>query len=149
MKAGELCNRDVITATAGTSVPEAARLMREHHVGCLVIVDDAGEPAGILTDRDIVVELIAKDVPLADVSAGDIMSLSLLRVTEDETVFDTARRMRARGVRRVPVVGVDGGLLGILAMDDILALLGEELSTLSRLCVREAEQEASRRSASA
>lgn len=149
MKAGELCKRDVTTARADTSIRDAARLMREHHVGCLVIMRNDNEPAGIVTDRDIVIELVAGDVALDDVTAGDIMSRSLLKVTEDETVFDTARRMRARGVRRVPVIGISGGLVGILAMDDILALLGDELSTLSRLCAREAEQETNRRSATA
>ncbi len=130
------------------SIEEAARLMRDNHVGCLVIIRQSEgrvEPVGIMTDRDIVIELIAKSVPIEDVTVGDIMSFALLKVTEDETVFETAQRMRSRGVRRVPVITNSGELAGILALDDILSLLGEELSLLSRLMQREAEQEAKKR----
>ena len=148
MKAGELCNRTVITAEAEMSIQEAAGLMRDNHVGCLVVVrenEGRTEPVGIVTDRDIVIELIAKSVPIDDVSVGDIMSFALLKVCEDDTVFETAQRMRSRGVRRVPVITNSGALAGILALDDILSLLGEELSLLSRLTQREAEQEAKKR----
>jgi len=130
------------------SIGEAARLMRDNHVGCLVVIrqsEDRVEPVGIMTDRDIVIELIAKSVPIEDVTVGDIMSFALLKVTEDETVFETAQRMRSRGVRRVPVITNSGELAGILALDDILSLLGEELSLLSKLMQREAEQEATKR----
>lgn len=122
--------------------------MRDNHVGSLVVIKDREghvEPAGIVTDRDIVVELIAKAVPVDDVTVGDIMSFALLKVVEDETVFDTAQRMRCRGVRRVPVVTNTGELAGILALDDILSMLSEELSMLSRLTQRETEQEAKKR----
>ncbi len=151
MRTGELCNRSVITATTATTIAEAAKLMRDHHVGCLVVTrENEGqlEPAGIVTDRDIVIELIAKSVPLEDVTVGDIMSFALLKVTEDETVFETAQRMRSRGVRRVPIVSQTGALVGILALDDILSLLGEELSLLSRLTLRESQQETTKRTAS-
>ena len=81
MRTGDLCNRTVITATSENTIEEAARLMRDHHVGCLVVTrENEGqlEPAGIVTDRDIVIELIAKSVPLEDVTVGDIMSYALL-----------------------------------------------------------------------
>jgi len=148
MKAGEFCNRDVVTATRETSILDAARLMRDHHVGCLVVVETRGEsvePVGIVTDRDIVLEVIAEGVDLNTVTTGDIMTFALLKVAEADSVFDTAQRMRARGVRRVPVVSAAGALAGIIALDDILQLLSEELSLLSRLTLREAEQEAKKR----
>jgi CBS domain-containing protein len=150
MKTGELCNRSVITAAPDMSIREAAGLMRDKHVGCLIVVrENEGqvEPVGVVTDRDIVIELIARAVPIDDVAAGDIMSFALLKVTEDETVFETAQRMRSRGVRRVPVITNTGALAGILALDDILSLLGEELSLLSRLTEREAEQETKKHTA--
>jgi len=148
VKAGELCNREVVTTTPDMSIQEAARLMRDNHVGCLIVVreqDGQVEPAGILTDRDIVIELIAKDVPIEEVTVGDVMSFAVLKVTESETVFETAQRMRSRGVRRVPVINTTGALVGVLALDDILSLLGEELSLLSKLTQREAEQETKKR----
>ena len=148
MNAGELCNRDVITITRDAGIIDAAKLMRDHHVGCLVVVENREgrtEPVGILTDRDIVIEVIAEECGIADVSVGDVMSYALLKVNEKETVFDTAQRMRARGVRRVPVIKDSGELAGILALDDILELLSEELTLLARLTSREAEQEQKKR----
>jgi signal-transduction protein with cAMP-binding, CBS, and nucleotidyltransferase domain len=148
MKAGELCNRDVVTTTRETSIPDAARLMRDHHVGSLVVVEAHGgrvEPVGIITDRDIVIEVIAEDVDLEKVSVGDVMTCTLLKVVEQESVFDTAQRMRARGVRRVPVISETGALTGILALDDMLELLSEELSLLAKLTSRESEQEQKKR----
>lgn len=148
MKTGELCNRTVVTAGRDTTITDAARLMRDHHVGSIVVVDetaDAVVPVGILTDRDIVVEVIAKEVATTDVTVGDTMSYALLKIGEDDSVFEAAQRMRARGVRRVPVTGASGELVGILALDDILELLSEELSLLARLTSRETEQEQQKR----
>jgi signal-transduction protein with cAMP-binding, CBS, and nucleotidyltransferase domain len=148
MKTGELCNRTVVTAGRDTTITDAARLMRDHHVGSIVVVDETAAsavPVGILTDRDIVLEIIAKEVSTDDVSVGDIMSYALLKVGEDDSVFEAAQRMRARGVRRVPVTGTGGELVGILALDDILELLSEELSLLAKLTARETEQEQQKR----
>ena len=148
MKAGELCNREVVTASRQTSIREAARLMRDQHVGSLVIVekqDSLSIPVGIITDRDLVIEILAEDVDLETVTIGDVMSYALLKVSEQESVFDTAQRMRARGVRRVPVIAESGALIGILALDDMLELLSEELSLLARLTSRESEQEQKKR----
>lgn len=149
MKAGELCNRDVVTATRDMSILEAARLMREHHVGSLVVTESVSghvRPVGILTDRDIVIEVVAKDVSITDITVGDAMTFALLKVTEDENIFDVAQRMRCRGVRRVPVISNDGNLAGIIALDDLLGLLSQELSLLSTITTREAEQEITKRS---
>jgi signal-transduction protein with cAMP-binding, CBS, and nucleotidyltransferase domain len=148
MKAGELCNREVVTANREMGILDAARLMRDYHVGSLIIVETIEnriEPVGILTDRDIVIEVIAEDVKLDEVTIGDVMSYALLKVSEEESVFETAQRMRARGVRRVPVISSLGALVGILALDDILTLLSEELSLLTRVSSRESEQEKKKR----
>ncbi len=148
MNAGELCCREVITATRDMSIREAAQLMRDRHVGCLVVVegsDDRQKPVGILTDRDIVIEIIADNVCVDDVAVGDVMSFALLKVNVQDSIPDTAQRMRARGVRRVPVIEATGELAGILALDDILALLSEEMNLLTRCTAREAEQERKKR----
>jgi len=148
MKAGELCNREVVTATREMSILDAARLMRDYHVGSLIIVESTEnrkEAVGILTDRDIVIEVIAEAVGLDEVTIGDVMSYTLLKVSGEESVFETAQRMRARGVRRVPVISGTGELVGILALDDILSLLSEELSLLTKVTSRESEQEKKKR----
>ena len=148
MNAGKLCKRDVITTQRSTSIRDAARLMRKHHVGSLIVTEEKSgvtEPVGILTDRDIVMEVIAADIGLNEVTVDDIMSYALLKVCESDSILETAQRMRARGVRRVPVISNKCELVGILALDDILELLSEELSMLTRLTSREAEQEQKKR----
>ena len=140
MTVGKFCSREVIVAGKESSVAEIARLMRKHHVGDVVIVSRNGgraKPVGILTDRDIVIELIACDVPLDSVTAGDIMSCELVTAGENDSIWDILQHMRAKGVRRVPVVGRGGDLVGILAADDLLELFAEELNLLARIPFRE------------
>jgi CBS domain-containing protein len=150
MNAGDLCNREVITTTRDASIQHVARIMRDQHVGCVIIIEEiAGHvsPVGILTDRDIVVEVLAQDIPVVNVTAGDVMSFALLKVSEDDSVSEVAVRMRSRGVRRVPVVSPSGELTGILALDDILGHISEELSLLATAIRREVEQESDKRPA--
>ena len=148
MNAGERCNRQVVTATRETTISGAARLMRDKHVGSLIVVENRDnhlEPVGILTDRDIVIEVLAENVDPDAVTVGDVMTTAVLKVCEHDSIFDVAQRMRARGVRRVPVVSNQCELVGVLAQDDILALLGEELSMLVKVSTREVEQEIKKR----
>lgn len=141
MTVGKFCNREVIIAEKDRGIAEIAKLMRSHHVGDVVIVatsDDAQtKPIGILTDRDIVIELIAADVPLDSVSAGDVMSYELITAREEDSIWDTLQRMRAKGVRRIPVVNDAGELQGILSIDDLLELFAEELNLLAKVPFRE------------
>lgn len=144
MRVGEFCNRDVVIVDKGTQVLEAAQLMRSQHVGDLVIVEErAGKriPVGIITDRDIVVEVIAKNVALDAISIGDVMSFELTTVSEEDDIFDTVKLMRAKGVRRVPVVDKQGALAGILAVDDLLGLLDEFVGDVTGVIVREQARE--------
>ena len=140
MTVGKFCNREVIIADKNSSIAEIAKLMRKHHVGDVVLVNDKGDrgtPVGILTDRDIVIELIACDVPLDSVSAGDVMSYELVTAREEDSIWDTLQRMRAKGIRRVPVVNDKDELEGILSADDLLELFAEELNLLAKVPFRE------------
>ena len=144
MRVGEFCNRDVVIVGKATQVLEAAQLMRSHHVGDLVVIEErAGKriPVGIITDRDIVVEMVAKGVALEAVSIGDVMSFELTTASEDDDIFDTVKLMRTRGVRRVPVVDKQGALVGILAIDDLLGLLEEFVGDVTGVIVREQARE--------
>lgn len=130
MSAGELCSRAVVFAYPDMALNEAARLMREHHVGSLVVVEerDVGRvPIGMVTDRDITVAVIARDLDARTINVGEIMSANPVTVRESDSVFDALRVMRTGGVRRVPVVGTNGTLVGILALDDVLEAVAEEL----------------------
>ena len=145
MSVGEMCNREVVVVGKGETVAEAVRLMRRHHVGDVVVVEVQGDvrlPVGMLTDRDIVIEILAEDVALNSVVVEDVMSFELLTAREDEEMLDVLDRMRSRGVRRVPIVNAAGGLVGILTVDDMLELMAEYLGDLTRLVKREREREA-------
>jgi CBS domain-containing protein len=144
MPIGELCNREVVFATRKTKVVEAAQLMRQYHVGDLVVVDEIDGkrvPVGIVTDRDIVIEVVAKVCSAEDCMVENIMSAQLVSVDENEGVLATIRLMRTQAVRRIPVVGRDGGLVGIVSADDMLELLAEELTELARVAPREQGRE--------
>ena len=145
MAVGEICNRDVVITQKTLSVADAARLMRTHHVGDLVVVEEKDGrklPVGIVTDRDIVVEVVAAGVNPDALKVGDIMGPSVATVRESEGLFEALRYMRDKGVRRMPVVDRDGGLAGILTMDDLLELLAEEMTELAKLVSHERQREA-------
>jgi CBS domain-containing protein len=144
MTVGEICNRVVTVAARATPLADAAQLMREHHVGSLVVVENragARVPVGILTDRDIVVAVVARGVDPATLTAGDVMAGELLTVREQDSEFDALQLMRRRGIRRVPVVGADGALVGIVTVDDLLEIVAEQLDDIVRAIASEQAQE--------
>ena len=145
MAVGEICNREVVIAEKALSVADVAQLMRKHHVGDLVVVeprDGRKHPVGIVTDRDIVVEVVAAGVNPDTLKVGDIMGPEVATVRESEGLFEALRYMRDKGVRRMPVVDHEGGLVGILTLDDLLSLLAEEMTELAKLVSHERQREA-------
>ena len=149
MPLGEYCNREVVITEKTTEVREAAKLMRKRHVGDLVVVERRGPeniPIGLLTDRDLVIEVLAQDVPVEAVTVGDVMSLELVTARESDGLWDTLDRMRTLGIRRMPVINERGGLVGIITSDDVLELLSEGLGDLAKLVNSELDKEALQRS---
>jgi CBS domain-containing protein len=145
MTVGEFCNRQVVFARKEENIAEAARRMRDLHVGTLVIVDEQDGrrlPIGVLTDRDLVVRLLAQDGPIASATVvGDVMTSKLVTAQEDDDLVSALKKMRSFGVRRLPVVNERGALEGILAFDDFVEFVAEELSDLSSLLAREQKHE--------
>ncbi len=144
MFVGEMCNRQVVICQPDDSIQKAAELMRDNHVGDVIVVEHKENkhlPIGILTDRDIVIEILAEGVNATDVTVKDVMSSELISVREDDFIIETIEKMRDKGVRRVPVVNQEGGLEGILAVDDTIELVAELLSDLVRLFKREFKRE--------
>ena len=130
---GEICTRSVTIGFKNTGLSGAARLMRENHVGCLVVVEETeGQRivVGMLTDRDIVTAVLAPELDIKQLCVADVMTTDLVMAREDDSLVDLIRDMRRKAVRRVPVVGAQGELVGIVAMDDVLAVLSEELCLL-------------------
>jgi CBS domain-containing protein len=149
MSVGEYCNRDVVVVAKSDSVQEAINLMRQYHVGTVVVAEETGDkpkPVGILTDRDIIIEILAEGVELDTVTIGDVMSFDLVTVNENTTLLDAVSVMKDKGVRRLPVVNDKGGLEGILSVDDVIELLAEELSSIAKLIGKEQGQEQVQRS---
>lgn len=134
LTAGEVCSRIVTTAYRGTLVSEAARLMREQHVGCLVVVEQA-DPGrvvvGILTDRDIVTAAVAKELDARLIAVAEVMTTDVVTAREQDSVLDLLETMRRKGIRRIPVTGPQGVLVGLVALDDLLEVLAEEMQAMA------------------
>lgn len=143
MPIGEFCKRSVIFVRHDHTVREVAAIMRENHVGAVVIVEGDGhrKPVGIVTDRDIAIGIVATGLDPEVLTAGDIITPELVTAGEDQGVFETLQLMRAKGVRRLPIVDAEGLLLGLVTVDDVVDLLAEELSDLSKLITNEQARE--------
>lgn len=144
MTAGEYCNREVVITGQDVSVTEAAMLMKQHHVGDLVVVEKQGDktlPIGIITDRDIVIKVIAKKADPDSLIIKDIMSTGLVTVEEKQALLDTLALMQIRGVRRIMVVDAQGSLQGLLSADDAIELIAEAMNNLTKLVKREMTHE--------
>ena len=147
----EICSRVVVVAKPDTDLREAARLMRDHHVGALVVVegsDGTPRPIGIVTDRDIVVEVVAASgVQPENLRVGDVMSSDLVVAGEHVGVFEAVDLMQDRGTRRLPVVDGEGRLVGIITLDDVLRMIAGELTALAIAAQRSFSREVHERGA--
>lgn len=152
MAIGELCSRDVVFVSKSESAADAARLMREHHIGAVVVAERKGErlvPAGMITDRDIAVGVVALGLDPAKTPVEAAMRAGLVSVQESEGVGRAVELMRAHGVRRLPVVDASGSLIGLLAADDLLDLFAVEISGLAGMLARGTRREREERRAQA
>ena len=151
MRIKEICSRVVVVAEPHTDLREAARLMRDHHVGALVVIEKregVARPVGIVTDRDIVVEVVAATgVTPESLTVRDVMSSDLVLAREADGVFEAVERMQDSGTRRLPVVSADGVLVGILTLDDVLRMLAGEMTALAIAAQRSLVRETRSRSA--
>src|SRR3989338_3720018 len=148
MPVSEICNREVVVVRPNDSALEAARLMRQHHVGDVVVVEERGGvrvPVGIVTDRDVVVEIMAPELDQMVITVGDIMLPGLVTAKENTGMFEAIGYMRDKGIRRLPIVNDSGGLVGILTLDDLLELMAEEFLALAKLVKYEQKKEATNR----
>jgi len=140
MLLSSFCTVEVATCLRATTVNEAARLMRERHVGDLVVVDDDGEtrsPVGVITDRDIVVEALGKGLDTSRTRVEQLVRAPIVLAREDEDTTVALDRMRTNGVRRLPVVNARGHLVGIVTADDLIVGLAEAMHALTEVMKRE------------
>jgi CBS domain-containing protein len=146
MNAGDLCHRVVISVRRQEELAAAAKLMREQHVGFLVVtepmVELSGERAvGVLTDRDIVTAVIARDIDPRAVLVDDVMTREPVGVSQDASVEQSLRKMREFGVRRMPVFDAARRVVGVLSLDDVLDHLAEQLALMAGSIRKEASME--------
>jgi CBS domain-containing protein len=138
MRAGELCVRDVVTAYEAESVTDAARRMSQLHVGDLIVVAEQlhglPRPIGIVTDRDLVVHVLARpDRDPATMTISDVMSRELVTVSEDDDIERVVVKMREHSIRRIPVIDRSGGLQGVLSIDDVLGWMRDQVQAATKL----------------
>lgn len=144
----DLAAQVVVTVTPTTTLAECAQIMRAQHVGTVVVIDDQGQrdnPRGIVTDRDIVIEAVAVGLDPATLTAGDVMAAPLATVRDSDDILDALSRMREHGVRRLPVLDGSGRLSGIIAVDNLLEALAEQLDAVVRVVKAEQTREAATR----
>ncbi|HLS87390.1 MAG TPA: CBS domain-containing protein [Burkholderiales bacterium] len=149
MKLGDICTREVILADRAATLQQAARLMREHHVGMLLVTEAGGEGlqiAGVVTDRDVVVEAVAQGLDVARTEVGRLATRERLAALPAEADLGEAiAAMNERGVRRLLVSGEGGKLHGVVTLDDVLGALGHEMAALAAALRKNIEREAAER----
>lgn len=138
-----LCRREVVGISAQAPLREAATLMCDEHIGALVVVteDDPPQVVGILTDRDLALEVIGRDQPVSQLCAGHLAKSPPLAVPSSASLPEAVAAMEKGGVRRLLVVDDDGGVVGIVAAEDLMGAIAEELAALVRALGRGIERE--------
>src|SRR5262252_8129279 len=134
MTVGQFCSREVVFTYRSTPLTEAAKLMRERHVGSVVVVEESAKgriPVGILTDRDIVVAVVAAEVDPRNLTVGEVMQSELVTAREEDSALDVLRVMRRAGVRRAPVLTMAGTVAREL--DDLVRAIGSERAHETRI----------------
>jgi CBS domain-containing protein len=135
LTAGEICTRSVVFTDRGMLLDEAARLMRSHHVGALVVVEERTPRervvVGILTDRDIVTAVVALERDPKSFRVADVMAADVVTAREQDSLLDLLALMRRKKVRRLPVTGAQGELIGVVSIDDVLAAVAEQLQAVA------------------
>lgn len=128
---GGICTKPAITASLDTTIREAAHRMRSRKVGALVVINGSGTPVGVLTDRDITVKVVAQGADPSSTRVGALVTRKPTVIREDAGILDATKLLSRRGIRRLPVVSKTGKLVGIIALDDLLMLLGSELGHIA------------------
>lgn len=144
MNVGEVCSREVYILKADEPLASAVAEMMKRHIGAIVVVapePDCLRPVGIVTDRDVVRGQVSLKKDLPSLTLREVMTSAPLTVSETSGIAEAIERLRARSVRRAPVVNDSGDLVGIVSIDDLLPVVSEELGALARLVGSQARLE--------
>jgi signal-transduction protein with cAMP-binding, CBS, and nucleotidyltransferase domain len=126
------CREQVVAVSPDTPALDVAKVMGEKNVGSVVVVTGENRPAGIITDRDLAVRVMAQEKNPGEVRAGDILTRDVVTFQDSMGVYEAIQKMTAEGIRRMPIVDDGGRLIGIVTMDDIIRMLGEEMAAIAK-----------------
>lgn len=143
MKVDRVFSRNVVRVRASAMLEQAAKLMRDCHVGALLVTDNGspGGPVGVITDRDLVVRAMADGASACDRTVGEVMSRALASVSRSADVFEALEIMRANGMRRLAVAEPDATVVGMVSVDDIVGSIAAELASLNGILASELQHE--------
>jgi CBS domain-containing protein len=144
MNVGELCGGRVVKVAQNTPLLEVARKMTNERVGAIIVTNGEGEGAplaGIITDRDIVNAQLNQARDLASLSAGAVMTRDVLSLTPDESIDGAIAHMRAKSVRRAPIVSAEGVPVGLVSTDDLIRRLAFKLFKIAGIVTRQQHSE--------
>ncbi|NLA38313.1 MAG: CBS domain-containing protein [Methanomicrobiales archaeon] len=127
----ECCQKQVVAVSPDTPVVEVARIMKEKNVGSVIVISGDGRPVGILTDRDLVVRIMAQERDPGEVRSREVMTRNLITFRDSMGIYEAIRKMADEGIRRMPIVDDAGILIGIVTLDDIIRMLGEEMAIIA------------------
>lgn len=127
----EYCTKHVITALGSQTVFDAAKQMRDKNVGSIVVLGSDKKPIGMVTDRDIVVNVVAREKDPKSTLLKEVMSKQTVVLRQDQGIFETTKIMREKGIRRIPVVNSEGELAGIICLDDLIMMFGREVANIA------------------
>ncbi|QEY51562.1 CBS domain-containing protein [Legionella longbeachae] len=148
MIVGEYCNRDVVVINCNESVKNAAELMRHYHVGDLVLIEEQKNqktPIGIVTDRDLVIEVMAAGIAPESLLIKDIVTEPFSSVFENDKLLDALELMHSKKIRRLPVINNDKALVGIITLDDFIEILAENMAKVVDVIKLQQQKEAKQR----
>jgi len=126
------CREQVVAVSPDTPAVEVARIMGEKNVGSVVIVTGDNRPVGVITDRDLTIRVMAQEKNPGEVRAEDIQTRDVITFQDSMGIYEAIQKMTAEGIRRMPVVDDTGRLIGIVTMDDIIRMLGEEMAAIAK-----------------
>jgi CBS domain-containing protein len=132
MSISNLCNRTVVCVNTGASIAEVAKQMEDKNVGSVVVVDNE-KPCGLVTDRDIILRVVNKGKDPQQTYVDDVMSELVLCLEEDMGLYEALEMLKGKSLRRYPVIDKNGNLKGIITLDDIIYLLGREMSDVASI----------------
>lgn len=134
MSLESLCRREIVCVDVNTTVLDATGMMEDMNVGCVIVIQN-DRPVGIVTDRDVVLRVVNKRLDPARCVVGDIMSLEVVTLKQNTGLYDALEQIKESGskVRRFPIVDENGAIKGIITLDDVIDLLGREMSDVAAI----------------